>query len=278
MKSLPIQAWGEASDYQPIYFAHANGFPPETYQPIIEALAGHRQVVSYPQRPLWNPKPNPNDLKTWQQLADDVIQFFEQNNMKNVVAVGHSLGSVTAFLAAQKRPDLIKAMVMIEPVTLPWFYCWMVKYFPWLVIRRVKIVDKALNRPNEFESLQAAFDFHRKPRVFKRVSDENLMHYIRAAVSQDRDGVYRLVYPREWEAQIYGTVTYFRNQLLKSKLPILAMRGAHSDTISAEFWSSWQNNINHQCIGFPDNGHLLPLENPGAVVKTMMPFIQKHLS
>lgn len=277
MNPLPYKTWGEATGHAPIYFAHANGYPPGSYQPIIDALAEKRQVFSYLQRPLWQPTPDPDTLKTWQQLADDVIAFFDQNNMKNVVAVGHSLGSVTAFMAAQKRPDLIKALVMIEPVALPWLFCWLTRVFPGTVKKRVSIINKALGRPNRFDSLQAAFDFHRKPRAFKRISDENLWDYIKAGVI-NKEGEFQLAYPREWEARVYATATYFRGQLLKSKLPVMGLRGGHSDTIDAKFWGKWKQNPNHQLIDFPESGHLLPLENPEAVISHLKPFVEQHLS
>lgn len=276
MNQLPKMTWGEPSDQQPIYFAHANAYPPGSYLPIIEALAQKRQVVSYLQRPLWHPTPAPSELKSWHQLSDDVITFFEQNKMKNVVAVGHSLGSVTAFMAAQKRPDLIKALVMIEPVTLPWFFCWLTRAFPSMVKKRVTIIQKALGRPNRFANRQAAFDFHRKPRAFKRISDENLCHYIHAGIVPDGQE-FRLAYPREWEARIYATATYFRKYLLSSTLPVMAMRGAHANTIDEKFWLRWKSNLNHQFVDFPEAGHLLPLEEPGAVIKQVMPFVEHHL-
>ncbi len=275
MNTLPKITWGEQTDRQPIYFAHANAYPPGSYQPIIEALAENHHVVSYLQRPLWQPTPDINSISSWHDLADDVIRFFDQNKMKNVVAVGHSLGSVTAFMAAQKRPDLIKALVMIEPVALPWIYCWLTRVFPRLVKQRVNIIRKALSRPNRFESQQAAFDFHRKPRAFKRIDDDNLWHYIRAGVVKQGDA-YQLAYAREWEARVYATATYFRGQLLQSKLPVMAMRGGHSDTIDAQFWQRWKNNSNHQFVDFPEAGHLLPLENPAAVIQAIMPFVEQH--
>ncbi|MCB1582527.1 MAG: alpha/beta hydrolase [Xanthomonadales bacterium] len=276
MSPLPFKTWGKPTSETPIYFAHANAYPPDSYQPIIDALAEQRQVVSYLQRPLWQPTPALDSIDSWWDFADDVIQFFDENNMKNVVAVGHSMGAVTAFMAAQKRPDLIKALVMIEPVALSWFACWLTRVFPKTVKARVNIIAKALGRPNRFESKQAAFDFHRKPRAFKRISDENLMHYINAGVTQQGDE-YHLTYPREWEARVYATATYFRGQLLKSKLPVLAMRGGYSDTISADFWKKWQQNTNHQFVAFEDCGHLLPLENPEAVIAEILPFVEKHL-
>ncbi|MGJ8662591.1 MAG: alpha/beta fold hydrolase [Marinicella sp.] len=277
MTNLPKISWGEETTQQPVYFAHANAYPPGSYQPIIDALAQNNQVVSYLQKPLWQPTPDPAKLKNWHQLVDDVIQFFDQNKMQNVVAVGHSLGAVTTFMAAQKKPDLIKALVMIEPVALPWFFCWLTRVFPGLVKKRVNIIKKALNRPNQFVSKQAAFDFHRKPRAFKRMTDENLWHYIDAGVIKQGDG-YHLAYPREWEARIYATATYFRGQLLQSKLPVLAMRGALSDTIDEKFWLKWNRNPNHQFIHFPEAGHLLPFEEPEHVIKSLLPFVEQQQS
>lgn len=276
MNQLPYKTWGEETKEMPIYFAHANGFPPETYQPIIDALADKRQVISYLQRPLWQPAPSIESIDSWFDLADDVIRFFDENKLKNVVAVGHSLGSVTAFMAALKRPDLFKALVMMEPVTLPWLTCWITRTFPKLVKKRVKIITKTLGRPHRFDSKQAAFDFHRKSRTFKNISDDNLWHYINAAVGE-KDGEYQLVYPREWEARIYGTVSYFRNQLVRSQMPVLALRGKYSDTIAAKFWQKWQTNSNHQFVDFPENGHLVPVENPDAVIEKVIPFVEQHL-
>lgn len=276
MDALPFDCWGENRGKAPVYFAHANAYPPGSYQPLIDALTQYRQVIAYRQRPLWQPTPDVNSISNWHQLADDVIRFFDQQGLKNVLAVGHSLGSVTAFLAARKRPDLIKALVMIEPVALPWMYCALTRVFPALVKQRVTIIKKALGRPNRFESLQAAFEFHRKPRAFRRIADEQLWHYIRAGVHETAEG-WELTYPREWEARVYATATYFRRQLTTSALPVMGLRGGHSDTISASFWQQWQSNQNHCFAEFPDQGHLLPLENPEGVIAAMRPFVEQHL-
>lgn len=276
MQTLPFTRWGEPGSDTAIYFAHANGYPPGSYQTIIDALVEYRPVVAYHQRPLWHPTPDPMGINNWHQLADDVIQFFDQQKLRGVVAVGHSLGSVTAFLAAIKRPDLIKALVMIEPVALPWLYCFLTRVFPGLVKQRVSIIKKAMRRPNRFDTPQAAFDFHRKPRVFQRIDDAQLWHYIHAGL-QPANGAFELSYPREWEARVYATATYFRRHLKSSKLPVLGMRGGHSDTISAAFWQQWQSNPNHQFAAFPDQGHLLPLENPTGVIEAMRPFLEQHL-
>ena len=112
MKNLPFIKFGADPAKPTLYFGHANAYPPEAYQSLIDPLLVDHQVFSYLQRGLWQPSPHINTIKSWHDLADDVIRFFDQQGLRNVIGVGHSLGAVTSFLAAQKRPDLFKALVM----------------------------------------------------------------------------------------------------------------------------------------------------------------------
>ncbi|MCW8869931.1 MAG: alpha/beta fold hydrolase [Proteobacteria bacterium] len=261
---------------QAIYFAHANAYPPASYQAIIDGLRDIAPVVSYLQRPLWPEPPPLSSVKSWHDFADDVIHFFEQENMSNVMVVGHSMGAVSAFLAATKRPDLIKALVMIEPVVFSRGFCWLNRILPKFLLEQVPIIKKTLHRPDHWPSLQAAFDFHRRTRAFKRVDDEQLWQFIRAGVKADNQGGYQLVFDKHWEAHIYQTVTPFRKQLMQSTLPVLALRGAETDTIPAAFWRCWHKNTHHQLIEIPNSSHLLPLERPEQVLAQALPFIEHH--
>lgn len=280
MSQYPFQFWPAKdrahNNRAAIYFAHANAYPPASYQAIVEGLRQQAPVISYLQRPLWPHPPPPDSVKSWHDFADDVIGFFEQEKITNVVAVGHSMGAVSAFLAATKRPDLLKALVMIEPVVFSRGFCWLNRMLPNFIRHQVPMINKTLNRPDQWPSLQAAFDFHRRTRAFQRVDDKQLWQYIKAGVKADDNGSFRLVFDKRWEAHIYLTVTPFRKQLLQSTLPVLALRGVETDTIPAAFWQRWHNNKNHQLIEIPDSSHLLPLERPDKVLAHVLPFVKKH--
>ncbi|MCF6301535.1 MAG: alpha/beta hydrolase [Proteobacteria bacterium] len=273
-EALAFESFGD-KDKPVLYFAHANAYPPASYRSIIEPLTRDHHVVSYLQRPLWSNPPKPASLSNWHELADDVIRFFDQQGLKNIIVVGHSLGAVTSFMATRKRPDLIKALVMIEPVTFPWVLCSISHLMPSIIKQRIGIIKKTLNRPDCWQSRQQAFDFHRKTRAFKKVSDKQLWHFIEAGVKKQKNH-FTLSYPKHWEAQCYATITYFRNKLLKSELPILALRGQYSDTIPLSFWKKWQNNPKHKLVQIPAAGHLLPLEMPDQINPLIEQFISKH--
>ncbi len=280
MSQYPFQFWPAKdrahNNRAAIYFAHANAYPPASYQAIVDGLRQHAPVISYLQRPLWPHPPAPDSVTSWHDFADDVIGFFEQEKMSNVMAVGHSMGAVSAFLAATKRPDLLKALVMIEPVVFSRGFCWLNRILPRFIRHQVPMIKKTLNRPNQWPSLQAAFDFHRRTRAFKRVSDEQLWQFINAGVKADDSGTFQLVFDKHWEAHIYQTVTPFRKQLLQSTMPVLALRGAETDTIPAAFWQRWHSNNNHQLVEIPNSSHLLPIERPEQVLSHVIPFIKKY--
>lgn len=273
MKTLPHTTFGADHTKPTLYFGHANAYPPGAYKQLIEPLLDKHQVVSYLQRALWQPSPHINTIQSWHDLADDVIRFFDQQGLKNVIGVGHSLGAVTSFLAAQKRPDLFKALVMIESVVFSRAFCGLNALMPKYLKKKVPIINKALNRPDQWENKKQAFAFHRRARAFKRVSDAVLWDFIEDGVVPKGNHL-TLRYPKIWEAKCYASVTYFRNQLLTSKLPILAFRGKHTDTVPADFWQKWQGNPNHQLVECADASHLLPLERPEWLTPQIKQFIE----
>jgi pimeloyl-ACP methyl ester carboxylesterase len=53
------------------------------------------------------------------QHVDDVIGFIEQLNIGLVDLMGHSRGGHIAFRAAQRRPDLLRKLILAEPRLRP---------------------------------------------------------------------------------------------------------------------------------------------------------------
>ena len=272
-QTLPFIDFG--GEGETLHFAHANAYPPASYKQVIEPLKQTHRVIAFEQRPLWPDAPDPKSLRSWQTLVDDLIAFFDQQQLRNIIGVGHSMGSVVSFMAACKRPDLFRALVMMEPVAFSRSACFYNRLMPWVFKKRIPMMKKTLNRPDRWPDQQAAFDFHREKRAFARMSDDALWDYINAGVVA-KENAWVLRYSKHWEARCYGAISYFRNRLLDSTLPVLAFRGGHNSTVPTDFWAQWQRNPNHQLIDMPEYGHLLPLEQPQEIGKHMMAFIQKH--
>mgnify|MGYP000683641878 CR=1 FL=1 len=76
---IPFTHFGGQGDI--LHFAHANAYPPNCYQQLLQPFQAHFKVISIHQRPLWKDS-KPSTIKNWMQFADDLILFFEQQKIE----------------------------------------------------------------------------------------------------------------------------------------------------------------------------------------------------
>lgn len=289
-RSIPFIDFGGEGPI--LHFAHANAYPPGCYRQFIEALLPHFRVLAIKQRPL-HPHSHPQELKSWDLLANDLLRFFEQKGLENVIGVGHSMGGVATMYAAVKRPSLFNQLILIEPVFLMPQLLKMAAANPDAAYQ-LPLVKSAQRRHNRWTSRQAAFDRFRTKSVFSRFSDEALWDYVNHALTTDRDPssvsrkrntshraqnteyAYTLTYPREWEAQIYAhPPLHVWERIPQVTHPTLAIRGAESNTIAPEAWQLWQE-LQPQAafVEVPDVGHMLTMERPSFTAQTILTHLQ----
>jgi len=255
-----------------LHFAHANAYPPASYRRVLQPLTTGHRVKCIHWLPLVQPDHHPH-FRRWSELVPDLITFIEQECDPPVRAAGHSMGATLTLLAAVHRPDLFRGLALIDPVILPFRYVLSLRLTPERWRSRVPIIAKALRRPDRWTTRQEAFDFHRRARVFRRLDDEALWDYINAGTREAGDGQFMLSFPREWEARIYGTCPWVWPQLKRCRTPMLAIRGAHSDTVSTQSWMRWQRlQPQARFVEIADAGHLVPMERPQAISNAIAEF------
>jgi len=54
------------------------------------------------------------DSMSYQQMAEDVVRFVDENELENVILLGHSMGGKTAMQLALKFPDRIAALIVVD--------------------------------------------------------------------------------------------------------------------------------------------------------------------
>lgn len=259
-----------------LHFAHANAYPPGAYRQFLTDLAEEYRVLAMEQRPLW-PEQRPETMDTWHLFADDLINFCGQQDLTGLIGVGHSLGAVVTMFAAVREPHLFHTLVLIEPVFLPPPILAAAEASPEQAAM-MPFVQKALNRRNRWENRRAAFDRFRQKEVFRRLSDTALWDYVNEGLHERPDGPLALRFPREWEARIYSRPpTDVWTLLPEVTQPTLAMRGAHSTTVREESWQHWHS-LQPQAhfVEIPEAGHLLPMEKPQVVARTVLSFLAEH--
>jgi pimeloyl-ACP methyl ester carboxylesterase len=262
----------------PLHFLHANGYPPECYQPLFELLQKQYHVFGMHLRPLWKDA-KPQELKTWHPLSDDLLNFLSSQRAP-VIGVGHSIGAIVTLRAALRDPGKFSALVLIDPVLFrPQFF------FLWHTIRLLGLGDRlhplipgTKKRRRTFSDLETVFGRYRTREVFRYMSDENLRIYIDGITRKTSDG-YELVYSPDWEAQIYRTWMHdfdIWRGLPKLKVATLFLRGAATDTFlepAAKLVKRKNPNVRVEVL--ENSTHILPLERPKEVFDMMKSFLKE---
>ena len=265
-----------------VHLAHANGFPPGAYGPLAGTLADRFRVIGLPARPLW-PGSQPESIQGWHPFTDDLIQGLDALGLRGVCGIGHSMGGVFTLRAAVQRPDLFRALALIDPVILPPSWLLAVRLMhAWKLERYQPFVQGALRRRRTWPSRQACYEHFRGKQLFRKWPESGLRAYVQAATRQRADGTFELIYPPEWEARIFATTpTDIWRDVARLKLPVLFVRGERTNVFRPEF----QEHIARMLPGaqfavIPGAGHLVPLERPaetGRAVGEFFTFLPNSL-
>jgi pimeloyl-ACP methyl ester carboxylesterase len=260
-----------------LHFLHANGYPPACYKSFLELLQTEYHVFGMYLRPLWKDS-NPNDIRDWKPLSEDLLQFLEAQP-EPVIGVGHSIGAIVTLRAALHNPAKFRALVLIDPVLyVPSFMT------NWHIVRLLGLGDtlhplitNTLRRRRLFDDLETVFRRYRGRSVFRYMNDENLRQYIEG-ITRKIDSKYELVYSPEWEAQIYRTGMQdfdIWRALPNLNVSTLIIRGAETDTFkenAASFVKRKQPKIRVETLN--QSTHLLPLEHPRSVFEITQSFLK----
>ena len=266
-------------DGPPLHFAHANGYPPECYRPLLTGLSAHYHVIAMHQRPLW-PDVQPDSINDWHPLSDDLFRFLDEQDPGPVIGVGHSLGGIVTLRAALRQPERFRALVLIDPVLFPPAMIAAMRLVRTLGLsyRLHPLVQGALRRRWVFESRAELLKGYRRKSIFRYMDDASLEAYVEGLTRPRPDGQHELAYSPEWEARIYVTGVWRDMDLWRGlsrlELPLLILRGAETDT----FWASTARRVQRklpsaQVVTLPQATHLVPLERPLAVSALIHEFI-----
>lgn len=277
----PLLVWPaqKESALTPIHFAHANGFPAGSYQKLLVLLSAQRTVYALDHRAAWDASPyQPHPNFKWHDAADDLIAAIEQFSPTGVIGVGHSLGACVTLLAAAKRPDLFKQLLLIEPVAFPTRlfvkFAWMPAT---LRVRMVGLAKRTLQRRELWNSREEFADALSGKSLFKGISREVLMDYAQYGLREvvEQNGTkFTLRFRKTWEAQVFTTPPYVWRKLKQLQVPCLVWRAEHSTTLPPASWAKWEKlRPDFPIHVLPNLGHMAPLQNPPLMVQE----IQKQL-
>ena len=270
---IPYHDFG-GQDGRFLHFAHPNAYTPACFQQFINPLLPHYHVLSAIHRPLW-PNAQIEDVTSWEMMADDMIQFFDEQGLDNMVGVGHSMGAVMTMFAAVKRQSLFTHLILMEPVFLPPTIVQMAQANP-DTLNQVPIVKHARKRRHRWPNRRAAFDHFRQKTAFCYWPDQPLRDYVNYGMHQNGDEI-TLTYTREWEAHCYLHAAHRGWDVFPQiQQPMLVIRGAESDALWPESWQLLQEQQPQaQFIQIEEAGHMVVMERPSHIANLTLDFLQK---
>jgi pimeloyl-ACP methyl ester carboxylesterase len=271
-----------------IVFAHANGFPAGTYEPIFDVWRAAGWRVEAPER--FSHDARYPVTSNWPRLRDQLTDFIVARELAGAILVGHSLGGLVSLMAACKRPDLVGGLVMLDsPIVTGW------RAHSVHMAKRTGLIERvgpgviAKRRRHEWPSRDAVHAHFAAKSVFARWDARMLAAYVRAGFDEVRtaasveagagpagsapvddrtapgaDAKVVLAIHRDVEARIYNTLPHHLPALLKKHPPRCPV-GFIAGTRSAEMRQGGFDGA-RKIAGarwrWIEGTHLYPMERP----------------
>ena len=264
-----------------IHFIHANGFPPDAYKPLLNQLNFHFNIKYFMLRSIKNYKYDHKEISNWIPFHNDFIESLTQND-DQIIGLGHSIGGNIILRSCISNPQFFSKIILLDPTLfIPRIiYFWKLTLFLKLHNLVQPWVRATLKRKMNYNNYESMFISYRKKNVFKKISDDNLMIYIKSITKINDDGKVYITYPKEWEYQIYKTGLIADHYIWKNikylDTPTLIIRSNSSNA----FLSSSANKINRlnkdniKIITLENSTHLFPLEIPDDIVEIIEDYLK----
>jgi len=256
------------ADAPVLHFAHANGFNAETYRALLQPLAGKFHIYASDLRGhgFTSLPATPGMQTRWAIYGEDLAKFVSRIASGPILLAGHSMGSIASMMVAAHQPQMVRALVLSEPVLVPENYQGEPKTD---APPRPNLADLADRRRQVFGSFEEALNGYRGRGAFKTWPEEMLVDYLRGGLVSTGNGTeMRLACAREWEAANFRNAPAGIAKLAGDvKCPLTVLHASATDGTSSpsELTTIKTLKPDVKLIRVPDTTHFLPMEQPDAV-------------
>ena len=261
-----------------IAFSHANGFPASTYERLFDVWrqAGWRvtAVERYGHEPAHPVSSN------WPHLRDQLIRHIESEAPGQAVhLVGHSMGGYLSLMAACRRPELARGLVLIDSPLVAGWRAHSVRAMKLSgLFKRLGPGRVSARRRWQWPSAAAALAHFAAKTNFARWDPVVLADYIRHGTEPDpvaataTPGAVRLAFTREVETRIYGTLPHHLGPLLQ-RHPLRCAAAYIGGTRSVEGRQAGlaaTRALVGERLQWIEGSHLFPMEKPAETAAAVL--------
>jgi len=268
--------WGGAGPSA--HVSHATGLCASVYTPLVHRLRSHLHIIGMDDRGHGKTRvpAKPANLKDWNVFVDDLANFFKHLNQP-LIAIGHSRGATVSLLLAIKRPELIRALVFIDPTLLPFSWMWW-----WYLAKktgaasRLPIVATAAKRRYIWPDRRTVLASYRRKAVFRGWQKGFLEGYIEGGTEETHDGQIRLCCTPAWESRCFAVCPHdVWRYIPQLNRPTLVLYGAESDTFLKSAAKRFKSNAPMaRLVSLGETGHFVPMERPDETAEIIISFLE----
>jgi pimeloyl-ACP methyl ester carboxylesterase len=220
---------------------------------------------------------DPGQLKNWGVFANDLTCFLE-SLPEPVIAAGHSRGAVVSLLVAARRPDLVRALILIDPAIMPFYFnaLWYLRKKLGLVRRRAEVKQTARRRKT-WPSREVIRSAYLKKYPFSNWKAGFLDSYLQDGIREAIDGQVELSCDPFWEAEVFATFQYeIWRTIRQIQCPVLVVHGMGSNAFPPSAARSFKAKVpSTLMVGLPETSHFVPMERPEETVRAILDFLKK---
>jgi pimeloyl-ACP methyl ester carboxylesterase len=251
--------WG--GEEPPLVMLHGFTGHAHTWDYTAHALADHYRVLALDQRghgdsdwtPLYGSRP----------MVGDLLAFLDALGLARVTLMGLSMGGNVACLFAAAHPERIERLVILD-------------IGPEVAPAGGARIAAGLAGPDVFGSEDEAVAQARAANP--RPTDESLRHRVSHNLRPRPDG--HLTF--KWDRALRDGTARRDDHSVEERWeawravrgPLLLVRGAESDILTAEFAARMlAENPAATCVLVPDSGHSITLDRPEGLVDVLTPWL-----
>jgi pimeloyl-ACP methyl ester carboxylesterase len=197
----------------------------------------------------------------WPHLVEQLLDVLEREHRgAPVFGVGHSLGGYLTLMAAAARPELFRAIVLLDAPVIGAVRGRLLAATKKLgVVDRVTPAGATRERRSTWAGADEAKAHFRSRRLFRNFRDDCLDDYVRYGLVAGRDGL-RLAIEPAIETAIYRTIPHDMGRALRSlRVPAGFVGGARSDVVKRIGLAPMRGKFVLRRV---PGGHLFPFEHP----------------
>jgi len=253
--------WGKG-DSETILILHGIGQQSHSWDFISLALASRYRVIALDARGHGDSEWAPNGDYSMEAHQQDLDGFTEAIRLGKFILMGHSMGGKTAYVFASRRPEKVKALVIVDtgPNDNP------------KSVNRIRTFMTLPDILGSYEEFVArVVDYTDRPPDMVRGS-------LKHSLMQLSDGRWTWKYDRAIRSPMRKSSTWNSSRLwdclANVTCPTLLVRGSKSDVLGHESYEKILNLSPHICgVTVANAAHIVMGDNPKGFLGAIEPFL-----